>query len=139
MFQFLRPNQPRDAETRDELGLTPSHYREIDRDLRRWERGERWKAIRALWGKPKVTRVGPSGVEEHERDRGDDWTFWRAVRCTIGLALNRQWGSRHGDYWRNFDMCYWDAGGTGWGYHVMVCKLFPRCRVEVFDDGEVYL
>lgn len=130
---------------RDEWGMTDEDWRWV-----RWE-GEceqlahRWKALKAIWGKPVPARY-PSQYVSNERARGDDWTPWRAICATVAIVLNRNWTDKVEQRWRarhgfagGIDVAYWDARSVYGGYTGMICWLYPRCRISIFSDGETFM
>lgn len=111
---------------------------EMYADERRQRLLERIAAIRMLWG-PAI-RNRPSAnwtiYDGHIRQRGDEWTFWRSVRVTVAVILNRYHGDAHGRCLDSLDMGYWDAGTSGGYSSAMVCWLYPRFRFQIFSDGD---
>lgn len=133
-------------------GLTEAEDAELARDYRRHDRSERFKALCMLWGPAIVnegaTRRRRDGVIVYSRDRGDDWTFWRAFRASVAIILNRRWHQAHvdklkartGSSWAgSFDLGYWDAESNGYGYSNGYLNLYPGWRVEIGLDGESFL
>lgn len=131
-------------------GLTADQEAEITASIREYEREQRWRALKALW-LPAVIDEAATARRVNKtvcfRDnRGDDWTFWRAVRATIGLLLARYQTDEHDrEFMRlgrrkwpifGYEMAFWDSEVTYGLYAVDVLQLFPRCRISVFNDDE---
>lgn len=106
---------------------------------RRQQLLDRLNGILMLWGPAIRNRPGKNWTiyDGYIRQRGDEWTLWRAVRATMAIILNRHHGDAHGRRLDNWDMGHWDAGTAGNGYSsAMVCWLYPRCRFQIFSDGD---
>jgi len=130
--------------------LTPRQERELAASMRAYDREQRWAAFRMLWGRPIVdvwsTRRRTDGVIDYERNRGDEWTLWRAVLATLALLLNRRHGQRQidrheartGEWCVDYhDLGFWDSRADGYGYSFGYLHLYPGWRVEVGSDGEM--
>lgn len=122
-------------------GVPHDIHQQIASDIRAHQRGQRWRALKALWLPPVVdeisTKYRHDGVTDYRDNRDDDWTFWRAIKATIGIVLAR---FDAGDsYLGSFEMAYWDAGSTYGGYTVDRLWLYPRCRISIFNDGETFM
>jgi len=126
-------------------GMTLADFDDMYAEVDRYNAEERRKALRALWGRP-----GAWGRDGDESGRGDDWSIWRALQATVGLVFarywsdeaDRRWAWRLGKRYRysyGHDMAFWDAGPVCGGYTVEVLRLYPGCRIEHFNDGEVNL
>lgn len=132
----------------DDIGWTPDDYRELRWQYERHMLGQRWKALRTLWGPPVVnewaTGRRKDGVTVYQANRDDDWTFWRAVKATIGIVLGRHWTEDAAECWKSGHVfsaygkgvAFWDSRSVYGGYDVDCCWLYPRCRVSIFSDGE---
>lgn len=127
---------------RDDLGMTDEDWRWVCWESERERLADRWKALKALWGKT-VRSARPSQYVGNGRSRGDDWTPWRAICATVGIILDRNWTDDVEQIWRGrhgfcpgVDMAYWDARSVYGGYEVTVLWLYPRCRVSIFSGGE---
>lgn len=130
---------------RDEWGMTDEDWRWVRWEAEREQLAHRWKALKAIWGKPVPARY-PSQYVGNERARGDDWTPWRAICATVAVVLNRNWTDKVEQRWRarhgfagGIDMAYWDARSVYGGYTGMICWLYPRCRISIFSDGETFM
>ena len=132
---------------KDEWGMSAEDRRFLAWELDQEERRHRFKALKALWGH-RGPKVWYSGCEGNSAGKGDDWTFWRAVRMSLALIFGRQWGQVDEDayerqtgrrFCKSFNMCFWDNGPTYGGYTVMVGRLCPGLRCEIFHDGETFL
>lgn len=133
-------------------GLTEEEDAQLAADYRHHDRSERFKALCMLWGPAIVnegaTRGRRDGVTVYSRDRGEEWTFFRAIRASVALILNRRWSQdqvdwhekRTGRTWaESFDLGYWDAASDGYGYNNGYLNLYHGWRVEVGSDGESFL
>jgi hypothetical protein len=121
---------------------------------------QRLKALAMLWG-PAVParpigswRRGWSIYDGHVTARGEEWTFGRALRATIGILLFRVWGEidAEGDRQRcarireqtgrrvfhdlGLDLGHWDYRDEYGGWSCMMLQLYRGCRVEIFSDGD---
>jgi len=133
--------------------MTEAQDAAMCRDLMRYDRLQRWRALRMLWGpairnRAKDSRKGWTVYDGHVRHRGDDWTLWRAVRSSVAILANRMHGqaqidrhrSRTGKlYIPSHDMGHWDSHSDGYGYSSMCLQLYPACRIEIFSDGESFM
>lgn len=132
-----------DYPPRDSFGMTAEEWRWARWEFRREHARDRWKALKALWCKP-VQSTSRSQYVDLARDKGDDWTIWRAICATIGVILDRNWCdvaeerlmARKGSRAYGLDMAYFDARSVYGGYEVTVLWLYPSCRVSIFSDGE---
>ncbi|MEO5586080.1 MAG: hypothetical protein ABIQ81_00135 [Novosphingobium sp.] len=134
----------------DEWGVTPDDYREMRWEHDRHMLGQRWKALRTLWGAPVVdawsTAHRADGVTNYTANRDGDWTLWRAIRATIGIVLGLYWHdeiekrhrARHG-FTGGLDLAFWDAGSIYGGYTSDCVWLYPGCRVFIFNESETNL
>lgn len=134
-----------DYPPRDDCGMTSEDWRWLLWELERERILARWKAIKALWGKPKLAKY-PCQFVTFERARGDEWSFWRAVRATIGLAFDLEWtddmarkARQRGRCSTGMDLAYWDNRSVYGGYSVWVVWLYPGFRISMFNDGETFL
>lgn len=133
----------------DEDGLAPDDHREIAWELEREDLRQRVKAIRAMWGNPiksgpRSAKKGWTIYDGHERNRDDDWTFWRGVRATVGCLFNisPRLDPATGNwvrFWDSYSIAYWDSGPTYGGYTVERLNLHGWFGVELFNDGESFL
>lgn len=136
----------------DEFRIPERFEREMLAGMRAHDRQQRRRALKALWLPPVPTTRKKDPYADFRDNRGDDWTFWRAVRATIGLVLARYQTDAADERQRercrrkgrlvwveSWDMAYWDAGSTYGGYTVDVLKLHHRCRIAVFNDGECFM
>lgn len=127
---------------RDENGLRPDDWRWMRWEIEKFDLWCRWSALKAMWCKP-VTRQKFTGVRTIA-GRGEDWTFWRGVKATVAIVLDRRWsddlearhrakrgGRSYGD-----TVAFWDAHDTYHGHECMIVQLYPGCRVELFSDGD---
>lgn len=129
----------------DEFGMSDEDWRWVRWEAEREQLAHRWKAVKAIWGKPVPARYKSQYVS-NERARGGDWTPWRAICATVAIVLNRNWTDKVEHRWRarygyasGIDMAYWDARSVYGGYTGMICWLYPRCRVSIFSDGETFM
>ena len=118
----------------DEFGMSEEAWRWERWEYQREALRERWAALRMLWGKPIRDRW-----EGSIRARGEEWTFWRAVKATIGIILDRRHTDAHGKSWLGMDMGHWDyrsggCGGCSWS--AMVLQLHAWCRIEILSDSD---
>jgi len=133
-------------------GLTEEQDAQLAADYRRHDCGERLKALRMLWGPAIVdeasTRWRRDGVVDYIRNRGEDWTVWRAIVASLALIMNRRHRQRHVDRHQartgsccipSVDLGFWDSRSDGYGYSFGHLELYPRWRVEVGSDGESFL
>lgn len=102
---------------------------------------DRIDALRMLWGPAIRNRPWKQKdwtvYDGYMRHRGEEWTFWRGVGATVAIILNRYHGDAHGRCLDSLDLGHWDASTAGNGYSsAMVCWLFPRCRFQIFSDGD---
>lgn len=81
------------------------------------------------------TRHRTDGVIDYERNRGEEWTLWRALVATVAVILDRR--HRGGDYMASVDLGFWDSRSDGYGYSYGYLHLYPGWRVEVGTDGEM--
>lgn len=132
-----------DYPPRDCFGMTDEQWRWVRWEYRREHARDRWKALKALWGKP-TRSTSTSQYVDLARDKGDDWTIWRAICASIGVILDRNWCdvdeerliAKQGSRAYGLDMAYFDARSVYGGYEVTVLWLYPGCRVSIFSDGE---
>lgn len=131
-YPGLAPAYPAD----DPGGPTVSDMQEMYAEVDRYNAEQRRKALVALWTPPVVDTVATKrrrdGVICYTSNRGDDWTFWRALCASYGLIFARYAKDGMG----GFDMAYWDAGPVYGGYTVEVLRLYPGCRIKHYNDGE---
>lgn len=118
----------------DEFGMTEEDWRWERWEYRQEYLHQRIAAIRMLWGKPVRDARG-----DRLRSCGDDWTFWCAVKATIGIVLDRRHTDAHGKWWLSLDMGHWDfrhcgCGGCSWS--AMVLQLHAWCRIEIMSDSD---
>ena len=132
-----RPSAVR-IDTADEFGLTEADWAKLRREAFIERHIQRFKALVMLWG-PAI-RSKPRGrkpwtvYDGYDRSRGDDWTFWRAVRATLGIVLCRYHLDRHGPTYHGMDMGHWDLV-RGWGDRWWRLELQPYCRVEIEQES----
>ncbi|MEE8610132.1 MAG: hypothetical protein V3V60_08455 [Sphingomonas aquatilis] len=128
-----------DHDGADGWDLTLKQERELVASMRAYDREQRWAALRMLWGRPIIdvwsTRRRTDGVIDYERNRGEEWTLWRALVATIALILDRR--HRGGNYMASVDLGFWDSRADGSGYSYGYLHLYPGWRVEVGTDGEM--
>lgn len=135
----------------DEDGLAPDDWREIWWGMDCHDRLMRWRALKAMWlapvkSPPRDSRKGWTIYDGYERNRDDEWTFWRGIRATIGVLLDRHWHdevekrhrAKHGFTCR-LDIAFWDARDIYGGYTIEHIWLYPGCRVSIFNGGETNL
>lgn len=120
----------------DKYGMTPDDWRAMAWHARRYDDLNRLRALRALWGKPirskpRDSRVGWTVYDDHERNRAEEWTFWRALRATVALVLG--W---RGHSYKSVSLCYWDCWPVYGGYSGMSLSLHGW-TVEIVDEGEI--
>lgn len=139
----------------DEFGMTAEDWRWERWQYYQYDLGQRWKALRTLWGPPIIdedsTRRRTDGVINYSANRDDEWTFWSAVKATVAIVLNRRWTDDAERRWKarnahrsgwgrmaylGVTVAYWDAGSIYGGYTSEVCSLHPGCRVQLFNDSE---
>lgn len=116
----------------DELGLIPDDYREIAHGIAQHRDQMRIRSIAALWGKPISSWRGGT-----QRGRTEYWTFWRAVRCTIGLILGLD-GPQDGPAFGE-PLAYFDSWPIYGGWNVEVVELRGWFGAGVYNDGETSL
>lgn len=127
------------ASERDEWGMTRADWSEIRAENERIEREQRGRALRALWARPVVDHVRRDGVVCYRDNRDEEWTFWRGLKLTLALLLDRQWVDPPDPTCKRIfgtSLAFWDSRQTYGGYDVMVVQLYPGCRFEIFSDGE---
>jgi hypothetical protein len=113
------------------------------RDYRRIDLLERSAALRMLWGpvirhRARDARKGWTVYDGHERDRGEEWTFWRAIIATVAILISRRHRDKDfpSDSW---DLGYWDSHSDGYGYSFGYLHLWRGARVEIGRDGESFM
>lgn len=117
-------------------GQTEEQITEIYRELAVMQRKAEWTALRRLWSGPVVQHVRKSdGVTIYSANREEEWTFWRAVRASIGIVLRRYSEDGRG----GLPLAFWNSHQDGYGYSFDYLTLYPGCRVEVASDGETWI
>ncbi|UYY60132.1 hypothetical protein [Sphingomonas sp. S2-65] len=130
--------------------LTPEFKREMLRELRGYDRQQRWAAFRMLWGpaikdRPLDCRKGWTVYDGYVRQRGEEWTFWRALVASGSLLINRRHTQRQVDrhiartgrsYIPSLELGFWDSRSDGYGYSYAYLHLYPWGRISVGTDGE---
>jgi uncharacterized protein len=152
----LWANYPDTAPAEDGF-MTLGQMREMYAEVDRHHAEQRRRALIALWAAPVVDQDSTArrrdGVICYRDNRDDDWSLWSALQATVGLILVRYWSdaadarwsrrlkgckaARWGIYGRA--MAYWDSEPVYGGYAVDVLRLYPGCRIEHFNDGEINL
>lgn len=131
------------TEVRDEFGMTKRDWSDLRKEQRKWNRVERWRALKALW-MPPVTSTGYRGRTSVHDGRGEEWTIVTALCATIAIILNRHWTddaerrhrAKRGRFICGRDMAFWDARDVYGGYEIMRAWLYPGFRISIFSDGE---
>lgn len=112
-------------------------WQEIAVEEHRWLYVQRFRALKALWLKPVVDRVRRDGVVEHRDGRGDDWTVWRAIKATIGVAFDLQHSCD--EYRGSMDMAFWDSVSVYGGWESTCLSLYPGCKIRIYTDGDTWM
>ncbi|VWX56705.1 hypothetical protein [Sphingorhabdus sp. 109] len=117
--------------------------REIVKEMRIHDRRMRWQALKALWASAIVYRVRSSdGVIEYQRNRDAEWTFFRSVRCSLGLIFNIGHRRINDCSWHannSWTLAYWNCWPVYGGYNVECVELIGWFSASVFNDGETGL
>lgn len=123
---------------RDECGMRPDDHRWLLWEMEREDLRQRWKALKALWGKPIKARPRRGEwtiYDGYERNRDDEWSLSCALLASIAILINR----RGSDYRSSVNLAFWDARDTYGGYEIWRLTLSAGMRVEIFSDGEFFL
>lgn len=125
---------------RDDLGMTPEHWRQMCWECDREMLSQRWKALKAIWGKP----VKSSG-RGYSRDLCEDVTLLDRLVATVAVVLDRSWSDRAEARWKRRlsvpfihgnEVCFWDSHQGYFGWSNMALRVYPGFRVEIYSDGE---
>lgn len=143
---------PPDADLGDDWAYPGDIEAELLAEHRRYDREQRWAALRMLWGPAIVdqgaTRRRRDSVICYERQRGEEWTLWRGIKASISIIIDRRHGQREVDrhrartgklYIESFDLGFWDSRSDGYGYSHGYLALYPGWRVEIGTDGESFM
>ena len=126
------------SELRDEWGMTKSDWDQIAAAQIEHDKQQRRKALRAIWLPPVVDSIRESdGCIIYRDNRGDEWTFLRAVKVTLAILLHRR--NIKDEMGESLDMAYWDSAKTYGGYTVDCLWLYPRLTYQIFNEGECFI